>query len=74
MPWLFGPMKDVAVSDKRRGGDEQPLIRRSPNGETQVEQSTYSVMKISYTLDTRIDAGKKILISKSLPADRQANF
>ena len=34
MPWLFEPMKDVAVSEKRRGGDKQPMIRRCPNGET----------------------------------------
>ena len=27
-------MKDVAVCDKLRGGDKQPLIRRSLNGET----------------------------------------
>ena len=27
-------MKDVAICEKLRGGDEQPLIRRCPNGET----------------------------------------
>lgn len=27
-------MKDVAGCEKRRGGPKQPLIRRSPNGET----------------------------------------
>ncbi len=27
-------MKDVAVCDKLRGGDKQPLIRRFPNGGT----------------------------------------
>jgi hypothetical protein len=32
-------MKDAAVSDMLRGGDEQPLIRRFPNGETPYEQS-----------------------------------
>ena len=42
MPWLFKSMKDVAVSEKRRGGDKQPVIRRFPNGETQVEFSTYT--------------------------------
>ena len=34
MPWLFEPMKDVAVSENRREGDKQPVIRRCPNGET----------------------------------------
>jgi hypothetical protein len=34
MSWLFEPMKDVAVNEKRRGGDKQPLIRRCPNGGT----------------------------------------
>jgi len=34
MSWLFKPMKDVAVNEKRRGGDKQPAIRRCPNGET----------------------------------------
>ena len=27
-------MKDVATSEKRRGGGKQPVIRRCPNGET----------------------------------------
>jgi hypothetical protein len=34
MSWLFEPMKDVAVNEKRRGGDKQPAIRWCPNGET----------------------------------------
>ncbi len=32
------PMKDVAVCDKPRGGDKQPLIRGCPNGETPVDE------------------------------------
>jgi hypothetical protein len=32
-------MKDAAVGDTLRGGDEQPLIRRFLNGETLYEQS-----------------------------------
>ncbi len=35
MPWLQKAMKDVVTCDKLRGGGKQPLIRRSPNGETQ---------------------------------------
>ncbi len=35
MPWHLRTMKDVAICDKLRGGDKQPLIRRFPNGETQ---------------------------------------
>ena len=31
-------MKDVAACDKLRGGGKQPLIRRSPNGETPVDE------------------------------------
>jgi len=34
MPRHAKPMKDVAACDKLRGGGKQPLIRRSPNGET----------------------------------------
>ena len=34
MPRQWTAMKDVAGCDKLRGGAEQPLIRRSPNGET----------------------------------------
>lgn len=35
--WLgmMEPMKDVAACDKSRGGGKQPLIRESPNEETQ---------------------------------------
>ncbi len=33
-------MKDVAICDKLRGGDKQPLIRRCPNGETLQETGT----------------------------------
>ncbi len=32
-------MKDAAVGETLRGGDEQPLIRRCPNGETPCERS-----------------------------------
>ena len=32
------PMKDVAICDKLRGGDKQPLIRRSPNGATPLDE------------------------------------
>lgn len=32
------PKKDVAVCDKPREGDKQPLIRGSPNGETHVDE------------------------------------
>ena len=35
MPRQNVPMKDVAACEKLRGGGKQPLIRRSPNGETQ---------------------------------------
>ena len=35
MPWQLEAMKDVVACDKLRGGGKQPLIRRSPNGETQ---------------------------------------
>ena len=34
MSWLFEPIKDVAVNEKRREGDKQPAIRRCPNGGT----------------------------------------
>lgn len=34
MPRLQKAMKDVAGDDTLRGGAEQPLIRRFPNGET----------------------------------------
>ena len=34
MPWHNKTMKDVAICDKLRGGDKQPLIRRFPNGGT----------------------------------------
>ena len=34
MPWQFKPKKDVAADDMLRRGGKQPLIRRSPNGET----------------------------------------
>ena len=36
-------MKDVAICDKLRGGDKQPLIRRSPNGETQSSKPRLSL-------------------------------
>jgi hypothetical protein len=36
MPRHQKTMKDVAICDKLRGGDKQPLIRRFPNGETQL--------------------------------------
>ena len=55
MPWLFGPMKDVAASDKRRGGGKQPVIRRCPNGETQVEFSTYPAMKLLCAMDMKLE-------------------
>ena len=32
-------MKDAAVGETFRGGDEQPLIRKYPNGETPCEES-----------------------------------
>ncbi len=35
MPRHQKPMKDVAACDKPREGGKQPLIRGSPNGETQ---------------------------------------
>ena len=31
-------MKDVAACDKLRGGGKQPMIRRSPNGETYTDE------------------------------------
>ena len=34
MPWQWMAMKDAAGCDKLREGAEQPMIRRSPNGET----------------------------------------
>jgi hypothetical protein len=34
MPWLSEAMKDVVGCEKLRGGAEQPLIRRFPNGAT----------------------------------------
>ena len=34
MPWHQKTMKDVAICDKLRWGDKQPLTRRFPNGET----------------------------------------
>src|SRR3989344_1123121 len=38
--WLGSeePMKDVAACDKLRGGGKQPMIRRSPNGETYTDE------------------------------------
>ena len=35
MPRLLEAMKDVLSCDKLRGGANNPLIRRFPNGETQ---------------------------------------
>lgn len=32
------PMKGVAICDKLRGGDKQPLIRRFLNGETPLDK------------------------------------
>ena len=34
MPWLSEAMKDVISCDKLRGGANNLLIRRFPNGET----------------------------------------
>jgi hypothetical protein len=34
MPWQLEAMKDVGTCDKFRGGGNQPLIRKFPNGET----------------------------------------
>ena len=34
MPWHQKKKKDVAICDKLREGDKQPVIRRFPNGET----------------------------------------
>jgi len=39
MPRQWMAMKDVAGCDKLRGGAEQPLIRRCPNGETLLRSS-----------------------------------
>ncbi len=39
MPWQQTTMKDVAGCEKLRGGAEQPLIRRCPNGETPLSSS-----------------------------------
>ncbi len=38
MPWRREAMKDVASCDKLRGVAKQTLIRRSPNGETQLDE------------------------------------
>ena len=34
MPWQLEAMKDVGTCDKFRGGGNQPLIRKFPNGDT----------------------------------------
>ena len=34
MPWQSEAMKDVGTCDKFRGGGNQPLIRKFPNGGT----------------------------------------
>jgi len=41
MPWQLEAMKDVGACDKRREGGNHPLIRRSPNGETQWPRGHY---------------------------------
>ncbi len=39
MPGHKEPMKDVGVCDKPRGGDNRPVIRGCPNGETRRDVS-----------------------------------
>lgn len=39
MPWHREPMKDVGVCEKPREGDNRPVIRGCPNGETHLEES-----------------------------------
>jgi len=36
MPWRQMPMKDVGGCEKLRGAVDQAVIRRSPNGATQL--------------------------------------
>ncbi len=53
MPWQREAMKDVAACDKLRGGGKQPLIRRSPNGETQ-----YGLNRITVLLTAQGEPGE----------------
>ena len=46
MPWRSEAMKDVGGCDKLRGGANQPLIRRCPNGETQRRCQVYLVPSV----------------------------
>lgn len=41
MPWQSEAMKDVVICDKLRGVDKQTLIRRFPNGETQLHKQLF---------------------------------
>ena len=41
MPWQSEAMKDVVVCEKLRGVDKHALIRRCPNGETQLSLLSY---------------------------------
>jgi hypothetical protein len=43
MPWQLEAMKDVGTCDKFRGGGNQPLIRKFPNGETQQSKPLLSL-------------------------------
>ena len=46
MPWRSEAMKDVGGCDKLRGGANQPLIRRCPNGETQRRYQVFLVPSV----------------------------
>jgi hypothetical protein len=41
MPWQSEAMKDVVACDKLRGVCKLTLIRRSPNGATQLSDDNY---------------------------------
>ena len=71
MPWRKIPMKDVVGCDKLRGGAEQPLNRRFPNGETRLELCLVTLIwsglfwSHNFWLNAQISCLKRRKISKT---------